>query len=497
MLTKADFQQAIRDNIASFPTIAALYQAGDPRVTQHVDAIATMLGMFSAQIEVAQAEPFDKVRNSTVLADAAMRGIVRKAAPARVRLRAQNAATAPYSLSSGRTLLDSIGRAYRVETAVVVPAGGSALFEATQVRYVEIPHVVRDSQPFYAIEIPPPEDDSFLCSIGVADAAGSFEHRERYVNTGPGERVFHVEADDQQRVYARFGYEGVVGVQPADGAAITLTVGRTAGHIQVPGGTPFSFEYLSGPAESMVEFSMDAMLSAGQHPIPMSVLRDLARYPSVYDSNAVFLGEFDFLVRRNFPDLRFLSVWNEAAEEAVRGASADNINAIFVACLGRDGQETVLDGGMDPAAVPPPARITALTDKQRAIRDAIRAADDSYRVYFLTPVRAPISLTISATVPTSYVSSDVRRRIMEVILTEYGEHSQAARRGRNQPRYQSIYSLLRQRVPALGVGSADLRLSIVSAPGLANRPELWRYVSPESLTVSVETANIVAPSWGG
>jgi hypothetical protein len=63
---------------------------------------------------------------------------------------------------------------------------------------------------------------------------------------------------------------------------------------------------------------MDALLIAGQNPMPMSVLRDLARYPSVYDNNAVFLGEFDFLVRRNFPTLQFLSVWNESAEEQAR-----------------------------------------------------------------------------------------------------------------------------------------------------------------------------------
>ena len=87
MLTKADFQRAIRDSISSYPAIAPLYQAGDPRVLQHLDAMATMLAMFSAQLETAMSEPFEKTRDATVLADAAMRGIVRKATPARVQMR--------------------------------------------------------------------------------------------------------------------------------------------------------------------------------------------------------------------------------------------------------------------------------------------------------------------------------------------------------------------------------------------------------------------------
>jgi len=47
MLTKADFQRAIADTIDQYPTIAPLYQAGDPRIVQHLDAMATMLAMLS------------------------------------------------------------------------------------------------------------------------------------------------------------------------------------------------------------------------------------------------------------------------------------------------------------------------------------------------------------------------------------------------------------------------------------------------------------------
>ncbi len=497
MLIKADFQRAIRDSIASYPAVAPLYQAGDPRILQHLDAMATMLAMFSAQLETAMAEPFDKTRDSTVLADAAMRGIVRKATPARVRVRAANKGGELFAIESGRTVLDSTGLTYRIETPASVPSGGVATFEAVQLRALIVSHTVADSEPFYAIEIPSAEDDSFLCGVSVSDVDGELSFCDRYVNIAPGDRVFHVEADDRQRVYVRFGFDGVVGVQPQDGETITLTVFYSAGEINPAAGSPFSFEYLNSPLEASIDLQMDALLLPGQNPPPMSVLRDLARYPSVYDSNAVFLGEFDFLTRRNFPTLRFLSVWNESTEERARGPSFDNINTLFVACLSSAGGESVLTENtssepVPPATIPP----ESLTSTQLAIKAAILAADDSYKVRFLTPVRSKIEMTINARVASSYIASDVRAKIREAIFVEFGEAAAASRRGRNRPLYQRVYELLRSKVAALSGGQADLIVNIQEPEGLVERPELWRYVAEESLVVTVSMINTTTPAWG-
>lgn len=80
---------------------------------QHVEAMATMLAMYSAQLETAMSEQFEKTWDATVLADAAMRGIVRKATPAKVRIRAVNKGASAFTIDSERTLLDSSGRSYR------------------------------------------------------------------------------------------------------------------------------------------------------------------------------------------------------------------------------------------------------------------------------------------------------------------------------------------------------------------------------------------------
>jgi len=496
MLIKADFSKAIADSIVKYPAIGPLYQAGDPRILQGLDAMATMLAMMSAQMEAAQAEPFEKVRDATVLADSAMRGIIRKAAPGRVRVRVSNSNNSSFTVETGRVIFDSVGNPYIVETAAVIAAGNSGTFYAIQVKHDVITHTVTGSVPFYAIEITDPGDGSYLSGIAVSDSGGEYEYRERYVNTWPDERVFHVEVDDKQRVYVRFGQTDIVSVQPLDGQVITLTISRTDGEIAPASGSPFSFEYLQSPLESGIDLTMDALVFKGQNPPDMATLRDLIKYPSVYDHNAVYLGEFDFVVRRAYPDVKFLSVWNESIEEMVRGADVDNINTLFVAVLSADDSETVLtepdpNNPVSPIVIPE----SEYTATHVGIKNTINAADDSYRVRFLTPVRSLIEVTVSATVSTSYVASDVRSKIIDVLLAEYGEGAAASSRGSNKLLYRLIYALLKERVPALSDGNADIRLTVADPVGEL-RPELWRCVSTDSLTVTVTPVNITLPSWG-
>lgn len=496
MLVKKDFQQAIVDSIAAYPAIAPLYQAGDPRILQSLDAMATMLAMFSSQIETAMAEPFEKVRDATVLADAAMRGVIRKASPGRVRITVNNGNNTAFTVDTGRTVIDSAGLSYIIETSAVIAANSTGTFDAVQVKRETVNHTVSGSTPFYAIEIPESIDDTYLSGISVSDSDGEYEYRERYVNTWPDERVFHVEADDRQVIYVRFGQEGIVGVQPPDGHVIMLTISRTAGEISPTSGSPFSFEYLQSPNESAVELSLSSLLEGGINPPDMTAMRDLVKYPSVYNHNAVFLDEFDFVVRREYSNTKFLSVWNEAIEEVARGANVDHINTLFVACLSADGTEDVLTEP-DPNTPVTPNIIAEidLTTTQKGIRSTILKADNSYRVKFITPVRSEIVMTISANISTAYVASDVQSQIIETILAEYGEEQPGSKRSANKPLYKRVYALLKEKITALSDANADVRVTIAEAVG-TYRPELWRYVSAASLTVTVTSENVLPPSWG-
>lgn len=495
MYTRDQFiQMAIEASQAKYPAVAALIKAGDPRILQQIEAQATMLAMYSQQLEVAQSEPFEKTRDSTVLADAAMRGLVPKSRPATVQVIAENKSGAPFIIAAGRYLMDPQGRSLRVEAPVEIPAGGSGLFRAVQLYEREVTHIVSGSRPFYTIQISMADDDASLCGLSVADGAGVYEYRERYVNTREGERIYHVEADERQRVYVRFGQDGVVGTQPVDGTEITINALYSLGDVEFSAGALLVFETMQDPAEAMVEMRLDEVLVKGQNPPSMRTLRELAKYPSVYNHNAVFLGEFDFLIRRNFPDLQFLSVWNEGVEESVRGMNLDNINALFIACLSGLGGEPVLSEAKGETVAP--VKLTELTATQEQIKAKVRLADDSYRVYFYTPIRSEIEIRIQATVATSYEEQVVQEQIVKVMLEHFGEAAPQSRRGQSTPLYQQVYQILRREVPALSVGRADLKVYIDESADVDSRPELWRYVSPSSLLVGVVAGNVTTPYWG-
>lgn len=492
MLTKADFQKAIADSIANYPSISPLYQAEDPRIIQHLDAMATMLALFSAQVETSLAEPFEKARDSTVLADAAMRGIVSKGKPARARIKIVNDNAQAFSVYSQRVLIDSNGYDWIVDTPVTVAAYSDAFVEAMQISETTIEHTVANTYPFYAINVPASNAGLHLASVAVKDSLGEYEFRERFVNTEPGERVFHVETDDRKNVWVRLGYENVVGVQPKDGDKITLDIGYSAGNIKPKAGSPMTFDYLLSPYDSFVKITFDSLLIAGNDPPDMATLRDLCRYPSVYDHSAVYLGEFDFVVRRNYPTLRFLSVWNETIEEQTRGPSIDNINTLFVACLSQSGEEAVLQDGETAIML----KEHELTPTQKAIRNTILMADNSYRVRFYTPVRYLIAAEIHAYVPTSYVAYSVKDQIVALLIEAFGEQSTHARRGMNQPLYKQIYDLLRLKIPALSPENrSDAKVYLEDSASLYH-PEYWGYLTPESLTVTVDSINVTSPAWG-
>lgn len=509
-LTKQDLEQEAYANIDDYPALAAAFRAGDPTVIQHIGAIAAMGAAMLQQMEVAAMERFTKERDSTILADAAIRGIVPRAKGVKVEVLAKNPSTAPLSLQMGRVILDAQGNSYRVETPVTIAAGQTTPVISRQGITQTIRHKVSENTPFYAIPIPEAEDGSYLASITVSSNAGDYEWRSHYTNVQVGELVYHVEVDDKRRVYVRFGMRDVVGHQPAVGEVITVTVGYAFGDIVPEAGSTFGLEYVNGN-EALLELEFSRVVQRGEDPMPMEVLRELAKYPSTYADDAVFMGEFDFLVRKNFQGLRFSSVWNEAQEELVRGVNIENMNCLFVAVVGADGQEVYIQPGQEgpqepvegepQAAQPVPPvgyrrlREDELTSLQHEIRRKIWAADNSYRVFFCTPVQEEIGMRVSGKASSSFNRADVVAQIRKLLLDHYGENSAAARRGFNRPLYREVYELLRKSVPALVGGDADWQLEITNPYGNA-RPELWRFVSEASLTVEIDVVNTVRPSWG-
>lgn len=474
--TKDQFIAAIAATVAEYPAVAARYKVGDPQIIQAQSAMAQMLAMVSQQIELAASEPFDKARDSTVLADASLKGLVPMGSPARVGVTVKNNSLATFILGAGRVLFDSSGISYVVDTPTTIFAGTTATVEVVQHTQTVIQHTVSGSQPFYEIEVPEPDDGTYISGIAVQDAAANqFAYRAEFTNIGNGERVFHVEADEYRRLFVRFGFGGVVGYQPVNGEVIQLTVSHTAGPVNPQSGSPFQFEYTYTPQDGQIDIKMATLLMQGSTPLDIATLRELCKYPSIYDENAVFLGEFSSLVRRKIPNIRFLSIWSETIEEQVRGASVNNINVLFI------------------SFIPPFGTSSTITQAQ--IAAIIALADDSYEPRFIAPVILPIGITVAASVARINDTNAVAAQISAALIDAFGQDAVAAQSGMLIPSNKTVNKLLKEKIPALQDDGSDYSV-VIAPPPITLLPEQYRYVTAGSLSITVVPADYNLGQWG-
>lgn len=351
MLNRDDFNAKLEATIGKYPELAARRQAGDPALTQHLDAVFTAFAMLSANQELALAEPHAKTRPATVLADAALRGIIAKATPAVVMVRVRNEGISSYSIAEGRIILDTAGRPYRAAYAVTVPGDSELVVKFVQSRAEVVVHNIATPAEFYATSLPTPDDDSELSAIRVFHTNGNeMVYKQDYVGVEPGELAYHVEVNAEKTVFVRFGDGESVGYMVQAGDAFRIEADYCAGEVSLDVQEPFEFEYTATPRDVFIALELESVNYKGAPAQSIDALRELCKYPAIYDDDAVFLGEFDYLLNKHFPSADFLSVWNEAIEEKHRGYDLVNTNSLFVACVDSDGSEITVgsEGGEVP-----------------------------------------------------------------------------------------------------------------------------------------------------
>lgn len=458
-LSKGDFLELALAEISRDPALAALYRAGDPHVTQGLAAQAAMLARMSEYVAVASMEQFTMARDSTVLADAASKGIIRYATPTEVLARVTNPAPSALTVAAGRQLLDPQGRGWIVMRGALIPAAGEGLVLVKQVARRAIRHIVAQHAPFYRIEVPNPAM-GYLAAIDVV----GFTYQPSFSNTLPGDLVYSLKVSEQQTVLVQFGLDGVAGVQLSAGAGVTINVEDTEGAIDDVLGAALAFEYLDSASEAAVKVVVESVEVQGRNPMDIATLREMCSYPSLYDEDAVFLGDFDALLRRKLAPFEFLSVWNEQRHERATGEfNFDWMNTLFVAAR-KDG--------------------TATAALRAKIEATILAADDGYKVQHVDVLDAPVTLALTAYVNPVYEPEQVRQEIRRVVLEEYGPASAWSKRGDAKLRKLAVYNLLRQKVEAMSDTHSDLEMSVTeSVVQLA--PWHFRYVSADSLSVTV------------
>jgi len=452
MTDKSDYIAAAESVIAEYPTLAQFYNAKDPRVLGMVNAMASMFAMHNKEIQVWAAEPFTKARDVTVLADAAVKGILPFATKKNVKLKITNVNASPFTVSSGRILLDNRGRQYTVNIGETIGANTFGYVFAYQefirdnnVNDYSFLHEVTESIPFYSIQIPKSTVGDYISKIRIfsldfGEAPVEFFYTADFLNVDEGDHIFHLETDENQDLYIRFGAVNIAGYQPSPGEQFRVAVYECSGNFDIALGSAFTFNTSVDVNEIGARIELVEIEDSGSDPMDISTMREVTKYPSIYDSSAVFLGNFDFLIRRNISPFEFLSVWNEHTEEGVRGESLDNINTIFVAAQ-KDGV------------------VQATLETQ--IEDLIIAADDTYKVTFVDIIEEEINCIIDADISKIYDPAEVESQIRTIMLANYGSDTAFAKRGFSKIRYRDVYKILTDGIQAFqGDQAGDFRLTV-------------------------------------
>ena len=461
-VTKDEFLQSAINEIGNFPTLALRFQIGDPLMSQGLASMAAMLADLSNQVEVTAGEPFTKARDVTVRSDAAVKGILPFGTPSIATIKATNGSLNQVQVLAGRSIQDAAGRYWLVMTGATILPGASGSLIAKQVSSRKFTHKVATYSPFYSVQLSQAEV-GFIANVLV----DQFEYSTNFANIEDGARVYNIKSNELSELSLQFGIDGLSGYQPKVGEEIGITIQDTEGAVSLSTGLKFYFEYTGGASDAMVTMELTEVTQTGADPMDIGTMREICSYPGIYDDSAVFGSNFDFVVRKAISPVTFLSIWNEAKEEAVRGPSVDNINTLFVAVRKTGTTQGVLK-----------SEITA----------KIGRADNSYKIRYVPVVDVVVPMVVTLTIPSVYDSGAVMQQVRTILLNEYGPNSAWAKRGEAQILEKDVYArMVDNNVAALAARLGNLTIDSIGddAPVL---PEHYRYITPESLVINVKEA---------
>jgi hypothetical protein len=485
VLTRADFEARLVASLDDVEIIAR-YNAGDPLVVQQVRANAAYLALLAQEVDVATIEPFIKTRDRSIIADATNKGILPTATPCQHLLEVINSGTVSVSLSQGRVIEDSQGgRPWRLLASVSVAGGNTAEVLVEQSELREVAYSIPITESFHRVPLSI-TDGLSLASLLIRDDAptpNNYRIAPRWMNAIAGEYAVTVGTDSLRRIIVEFGDDARVGRTVQLNQTMTFLMTECYGAIDTARLKDAALaEVLTGAEQSVrVRFKAGGLVRAGADPLSVSQLRLLASYPALYDQNAVFLGNFDFLARKSFMARSdYLVVWNETVQERAYGVvSFDDINRLHLAVSAKNSGEQVL--------------------VQTEISQLLGRADSLYegRVKVRAVVERPYQLVISGRLAAVHDIDTVTAQIRGLLTTKYGRGTVAASRwmpdGINSQEAATLLrgnlSAFQDRISDFAVSAEDLTLNPV-------KPHEWLYLTDDSITVTLtRTADTGGTLW--
>ncbi|MDO4440575.1 MAG: hypothetical protein Q4B81_00145 [Moraxella sp.] len=481
MLQRAELETVITGALSDYPDVAERYRAGDPTVSAMLGAITNLVMLLSHDTQANITEPFIKSKDKTIIADAISKGILPVATPCQHRLVVENTGTRTVSLSSGRTIEDSVGRAWRLMSAVSVPAGQSKTVLCEQSHIMEHRHTCQVSESFYWLNLPL-ADDMHLAAINITKPATktTYRYTPKFMNAKVGEAAYTLVSEDLSSISVIFGDGERCGQTMQAGDELMIKLTHSYGYIDINSLKQASLDTINNGDERhlLLYFERGGLVRAGADPLSISQMRLLASFPSTYDQNAVFMGNFDMLIRQHLMGrIAFMSVWNESVHERYYGASVDNINHLNLAIVAKtSGDQQALENDAKQLI----ARADSLLDGRVRLKSA---ADKPYAV------------EIEGQLAGVHDMDGVKTQIKELLLAKYGKGTIAASYpnldGFNR---QEIAMLIRENVPAFQDRISDFSVKRLQAEAI--RPHEWVYLTESSISVTLtRTAEVSANIW--
>ena len=466
--------ESIGSHLNDNPEIAEKWRAGDPTVRTMLTAIVDVAVFLKRDNDVNAIEPFIKSKNRTIIADAINKGILPVATPCQHLLTIENNADKSMTLSQGRLVEDGTGRQWRLLASLSLDAGEvkTVFVEQSIINYTQI--TIPLSEPFYTVTLSTTED-AYFSAIGVTNTTTGevYQHTPKFMNAGIDTASYVLQSDNLTNINIIFGASERAGKTVQAGEVYELAITQTYGEVDPTSLKQASLSEILTSDESRLNiyFKSGDMTRAGANPLTINQLRLLASFPSMYDRNAVFMGNFTFLVMQHFMNrLDYMAIWNETAHEKYYGASLDNINHLNLAVM--------------PKMNTP----TETTQLVLDIQQLVARADSllTGRVKVMNVNERPYNITITGRLAAVHDTDSVRTQIKELLLVNYGKGSLAANHHNADGfNLQELATRLRTNISAFQDRISDFTVSGEDVAANPVKPHEWAFLSEDSIIINL------------
>lgn len=477
--------ESINSNINDYPEVAERWRAGDPTVRAMLTSIVEAALFLKRDNDVNAIEPFIKSKNRTIIADAINKGILPTATPCQHLLTVENNAQTTLTLSQGRLIEDGTGRQWRLLASLTLSAGEVKTVLAEQSVINRVSMTAPVNEPFYTVSLST-TDGAYFSGIGITNTTTGeiYQHTPKFMNAAVDAPAYTLQSDDLVNINVVFGASDRAGKTVQAGEVYEFAITQSYGEVDAASLSQAALSEINTGDESKLNlyFKAGDMIRAGTNPLTINQLRLLASFPSMYDRNAVFMGNFTFLIMQHFMSrFNYMAIWNEATNEKYYGASLDSINHLNLAVVAKS------DVSSEKAQL--------ITDIQQLVARADSLLEGRVRVRAV--VERPYRITITGRLAAVHDIDSVRTQIKELLLASYGKGSLAAIHhnadGFNQleiaTRLRTDISAFQDRISDFTVSSEDVTANPV-------KPHEWAFLNNDSITINLtRTADSGNATW--